>query len=142
MSFNNLKKRIKKNEGFSIKPYKDQLGFYTIGYGHLIKPNEQNYFNHTYNKKHFEKLFDLDFKYSLKEYKKLFYKQKHKQNEKELLIEMLFQLGPKGVIKFKKMLFCLRKKQKYMTCLHMMDSLWYKQTPARVNNLIKNYIRN
>ena len=28
------KKRIKKNEGYSKKPYKDQLGFYTIGFGH------------------------------------------------------------------------------------------------------------
>ena len=37
-----LKKRIKKNEGFSLKPYKDQLGFTTIGFGHLILPKEQH----------------------------------------------------------------------------------------------------
>ena len=29
------------NEGFSSKPYKDQLGYLTIGYGHLILPNEK-----------------------------------------------------------------------------------------------------
>ena len=141
MSFNKLKKRIKKNEGFSYKPYKDQLGFYTIGYGHLIKPNEKKYFNKNYKKKYFEDLFESDFNKSLKEYKKLFHNQKHKQNEKELLVEMIYQLGLKGVSKFKKMLFCLKKKEKYMTCLHMIDSLWYKQTPSRVNNLIKNFIK-
>jgi len=37
-----LKKRIKKNEGFSLKPYKDQLGFITIGFGHLVLPKEKD----------------------------------------------------------------------------------------------------
>lgn len=31
---------IKKLEGYSSIPYKDQAGKWTIGYGHLIKPNE------------------------------------------------------------------------------------------------------
>ncbi len=142
MSLKKLKLRIKKNEGYSKKPYKDQLGFYTIGYGHLIKRNEKKYFYTTYKKKHFETLFRIDFEKSNNEYKKLFIKKRHNKKEKELLIEMLFQLGPKGVIKFKKMLFYLEKKQKYMTCLEMMNSLWYKQTPKRVEDLIKNFIKN
>ena len=41
LGYHNLKKRIKLNEGFSSKPYKDQLGFLTIGYGHLILSNEE-----------------------------------------------------------------------------------------------------
>ena len=141
MFFKSLKLRIKKNEGYSNKPYKDQLGFYTIGYGHLIKPNEKKYFNSTFNKGHFENVFEIDFNKSLKQYNTLFFRKFHKQAEKELIIEMLFQLGPKGVSKFKKMLFYLNNKKKYMTCLEMMDSLWYKQTPERVNNLIKNFRR-
>ena len=40
LSFHNLKKRIKSNEGFSSKPYKDQLGYLTTGYGHLILKDE------------------------------------------------------------------------------------------------------
>ena len=55
---------------------------------------------------------------------------------------MIFQLGPKGVSKFKKMFFYLNKKHKYMTCLEMMDSLWYKQTPQRVHELIKSFLGN
>ena len=43
-TFQSLKTRIKKNEGYSNKPYKDQLGYGTIGYGHLIKPHELKYF--------------------------------------------------------------------------------------------------
>ncbi len=142
MSLSKLKIRIKKNEGYSNTPYKDQLGYYTIGYGHLIKKNEKKYFELKFNKKHFESLFIFDFNKSLNEYNKHFRKKNHDQADKELLIEMIFQLGVKGVSNFKKMIKYLNKKKKYMTCLEMMDSLWYKQTPERVNNLIKNYIKN
>ena len=139
MSFKKLKDRIKKNEGYSDKPYKDQLGFYTIGYGHLIKEKENNYYIKKYNKDHFKKLFEADFKKAQDQYQKNFLKKYHTISEKELLIEMLFQLGAKGVSKFKKMLYFLNKKQKFMASLEMLDSLWYLQTPERVKNLIKHY---
>ena len=61
MSFSNLKLRIKNNEGYSNKPYKDKLGFFTIGYGHLIKSNESKYLKNLYPKKSLENLFDEDF---------------------------------------------------------------------------------
>jgi lysozyme len=141
LNFKNLKSRIKKNEGYSNKPYRDQLGFYTIGYGHLIKKKEDRYFHKTFSKKYFENIFELDFKKSVEDYYKNFNKKKHKQNEKELLIEMIYQLGIKNVVKFKRLHLNLEKKQKYMVCLEMIDSLWYKQTPKRVENLIKNFIK-
>tara|TARA_B100000575_G_scaffold293658_1_gene305795 strand:+ start:4821 stop:5249 length:429 start_codon:yes stop_codon:yes gene_type:complete len=142
LSLIKLKLRIRKNEGYSNKPYKDQLGFYTIGYGHLIKKNEKKYFNYSFKKKHFVSLFESDFKQALHHYKQSFFRNNHNKKEKELLIEMLFQLGPKSLLNFKKMLFYLNKKQKHMACLEMIDSLWYKQTPRRVENLIRHYINN
>ena len=142
LQFTALKLRIKYNEGYSNKPYKDQLGYLTIGYGHLIKSNESKYLKNLYPKKSLENLFDEDFNKALAQYKKLFFKKTHGQKEKELLIEMLFQLGDKGVSKFVKMLSHIEKKQKFMTCLEMLNSLWYKQTPKRVEDLIKNYINN
>ena len=140
MNLINLQKRIKKNEGYSQKPYKDLLGYYTIGYGHLLRKEDSKYFTTTFNKKHFDDLFIIDFYKAVNEYKKFFHRKIYKKKEKELLIEMIFQLGPKGVLKFKKMLFFLEKGEKYMTCLEMMDSLWYKQTPKRVLDLINNYV--
>ena len=141
MSFKKLKNRIKKNEGFLDKPYKDQLGFYTIGYGHLIRKNEDKYFIKKYNKNHFEKLFEKDFRKAQNQYKKYFLKENHTPLEKELLIEMIFQLGAKGVSKFKKMLNFLNNEQRFMASLEMLDSLWYLQTPKRVKGLIKNYLK-
>jgi len=139
LSFKELKDRIKKNEGFSDKPYQDQFGFYTIGYGHLITKKENKYYNKKFKKKHFEELFEIDFKKAQEQYKKNFSKKNYTTSEKELLVEMIFQLGTKGVSKFKKMLYFLDKKQKFMASLEMLDSLWYLQTPKRVKNLIKNY---
>ena len=141
MSFKKLKDRIKKNEGYSDKPYQDKLGFYTIGYGHLITEKENKYFIKKFKKIHLEKLFETDFEKAYNEYKKNFLKKNHTTSEKELLIEMLFQLGVRNVSKFKKMLYFLNKKQKFMASLEMLDSLWYLQTPERVKNLIKNYTK-
>ena len=73
MIYKKLKHRIKLNEGYSDKPYKDQLGFYTIGYGHLIRQKEEKYFYKTFNKKYFETLFEADFRKAVKQYKKFFF---------------------------------------------------------------------
>ena len=36
-----LEERIKKHEGYMVKPYTDTLGFLTGGYGHKILPGEE-----------------------------------------------------------------------------------------------------
>ncbi len=141
MKYTRLKKRIKKNEGFSLIPYKDQLGNFTIGYGHLIKKKEKFYFVKKFDKAYFNKLFNEDFKSAETECrntlnKNIFYNSK----TKELLIEMTFQMGIKNVCGFKKMLEHIRNKQKYLAALEMTKSLWYKQTPKRVEKLIKHYL--
>ena len=102
MSFKKLKVRIKKNEGYSDKPYQDQLGFYTVGYGHLITEKESKYYIKKFKKKYFEELFEIDFKKAHAQYKKYFLKKNHTTSEKELLIEMIFQLGEKASLNLKK----------------------------------------
>jgi hypothetical protein len=44
------------------------------------------------------------------------------KKEAELLIEMIFQLGIKGCLKFKNLLKNMRKGNKYLVCFEMMDS--------------------
>ena len=60
LDYNNLKKRIKSNEGFSLKPYKDQLGYLTIGHGHLILSNEKIFLKNKIHKKELEEIFEKD----------------------------------------------------------------------------------
>ena len=112
MKYLSLKLRIKNNEGFSSRPYKDQLGNYTIGYGHLIRRKEIILFKKKLTKSFFQNLFENDFKTALEDYKKYFNKFSFSQNIKELLIEMIFQMGIQKVLTFKKTLRYIKKNNK------------------------------
>ena len=142
MNFRELKKRIKKNEGFSLKPYKDQLGYLTIGYGHLILPNETYLLKNKTNKLQLNSIFDQDFERALGDYKRFIKQKHHNRKDKELLIEMTYQMGAKRVLKFKKLISNMQKNKKHLVCFEMMDSLWYTQTPNRVKNLIRAFLKN
>jgi len=142
LGYHNLKERIKSNEGFSSKPYKDQLGYLTIGYGHLILPNENILLKKQINKKELEEIFEKDFKKALSNFNNTFKPFTLNEKESELLIEMIFQLGIKGCLKFKSLIKNIKKGNKHLVCFDMMDSLWYKQTPNRVKNLIKTFLNN
>ena len=142
MSYLKLKKRIKQNEGFSLKPYKDQLGFLTIGYGHLILDNEKSLLKKKIYKKELEKIFVQDFNRSLNNFNQHLKVFTSNKKEAELLIEMVFQLGTKGVLGFKNLLQNMNKRNKHLVCFEMMNSLWYKQTPKRVKILISFFLRN
>ena len=142
MSYLKLKKRIKQNEGFSLKPYKDQLGFLTIGYGHLILDNEKSLLKKKIYKKELEKIFVQDFNRSLNNFNQHLKVFTSNKKEAELLIEMVFQLGTKGVLRFKNLLQNMNKRNKHLVCFEMMNSLWYKQTPKRVKILISFFLRN
>ena len=142
MGYHNLKERIKSNEGFSSKPYKDQLGYLTIGYGHLILPNENILLKKQIHKKELEEIFEKDFNKALSKFNNTFKSFTLNEKESDLLIEMIFQLGIKGCLKFKNLIKNIRKKNKHLVCFDMMDSLWYKQTPNRVKTLITTFLNN
>ena len=142
LGYHNLKERIKSNEGFSSKPYKDQLGYLTIGYGHLILPNENILLKKQIHKKELEEIFEKDFKKALSNFNNTFKSFTLNEKESELLIEMIFQLGIKGCLKFKNLIKNIKKGNKHLVCFDMMDSLWYKQTPNRVKALIKTFLNN
>ena len=136
-----LKNKIKKNEGFRDTAYLDSLGYATIGYGHLIKTNEKHLLIKKISKKDLLKIFIKDFNGCLNSYEKFYRKKKHDKNIKEVLIEMIFQLGADKQSKFIKMNKYLKKKQLFMASLEMKNSLWYKQTPKRVDGLITSLLR-
>jgi len=142
LRYYNLKKRIKKNEGFSSKPYKDQLGFITIGYGHLVLHNEKKLLEKKINKKDLEKIFQQDFYKALKNFNFFLKSYTSNKREAELLIEMVFQMGINSVLNFKNLLKNIRRKNTHLVCFEMMNSLWYKQTPNRVKNLITVFLKN
>ena len=131
-----LKNRIKKNEGYKNFAYFDHLGFSTIGYGHLIKPNEKTLLTQRFSKKFLLNLFNLDFSDAVTEYEKYYHKYNFSNNIKEVLIEMIFQIGINKQRKFLKMNEHLKNNHIFMASLEMLNSFWHSQTPKRVDDLI------
>ena len=132
-----LKNRIKKNEGFRNTAYKDQLGYPTIGFGHLIKKRDKIKFKTKYPKKLLIEIFEKDFKAAQTKFFKHYSKHKNSKKVYEVLVEMIFQLGIKNVLKFQRFNKFINKGQFYMAALEMFDSKWHSQTPKRVEGLIK-----
>jgi len=93
MSYNDLKARIKEHEGFVPKIYKDQLGFKTIGYGHLVLPTDKFAEGVTYKKKDLEQVFDSDFNIAKSNANQLIKGLPIHHQAKCVIIEMVFQLG-------------------------------------------------
>lgn len=116
-----LIEEIKVDEGFRGEPYNDTLGFPTIGYGTKLPLTEEEA----------EML--------------LVHRLKKRQNEVrvmlsqlvvptivwDMLFNMSYQMGTKGLLGFKKMIKALEK-QDYLTAYREgIDSKWYRQTPNR-----------
>ena len=134
--FSQLKSRIKKNEGYSNQTYYDQVGKLTIGFGHLIKKREKFLHQKKYSKKYLNNIFENDFSSALGDFNKIYKTKGLSKNSQEVLLEMIFQLGIKNCLKFKKFNKSLKRKLPYMAALEMLNSRWYVQTPKRVEKLV------
>jgi len=135
MSYSDLKARIKEHEGFVPKIYKDQLGFKTIGFGHLVLPTDKFKEDVTYKKKDLEEVFDSDFNTAKSNANQLISGLPIHHQAKCVIIEMVFQLGIGGVSKFKKMWKALKQNDYQTASEEMLDSRWAKQTPKRAEEL-------
>lgn len=131
-----LSKRIKKNEGYRNKAYNDKLNFKTIGYGHLIKKNEKKLLKGKFKKSLLIEIFNKDFKKAVSDFKKNYNYKKIPRRAQEVIIEMIYQLGIRGVLKFKKFNKNINEGNIYLAAFEMLNSRWNKQTPKRVSKLI------
>jgi len=141
-----IKKRIKGHEGFRDEAYNDSLGIPTIGWGHMILPEDNIQMGVKYSVDHLSEIFDKDFEITFNAAKQLIekhipnlYTQGLDQGDIEqiqgVLIEMLFQMGYPRVSKFKKTLKALDDGDFKTAANEMLDSRWHKQTPARAIEL-------
>lgn len=129
------KKGYFKNGKFWI--YTDSLGFPTIGYGHLVTPKEN--FKLGLTEEQADVLLIKDCGTAISSAKGIYdkYGMKCPLAIQEMLVEMVFQLGKDGVLKFKKFLTAVSAQNYPQAIIEVKDSLWYKQTPNRVNGHIQ-----
>lgn len=120
---------IKKHEGLQLKPYKCPTGFLTIGYGRNLETNG-------ITQQEAELLLLNDIEYVDKQLQK----QLHIYNVmpitiQHVLINMAFQIGVDGLLKFKKTLAYLAEKNYKDAAKEMLNSKWAQQTPNRAREL-------
>lgn len=120
---------IKIEEGFRGRPYKDNLGYPTIGYGTKLPLTKEEA--------------ELLLKHRLKKMQKelnrrieeVYGKVSMPNKVWELLDHMVYQMGVSGVMNFKKMLGALVNGNYRLASQEALDSKWALQTPKRAERL-------
>ena len=124
-----LLKRIKENEGYRESVYKCSAGVDTIGIGFAIKDLKLS-----------EEICTIILEQRVNElfrkcYDKLEWFPFQPEPVQGVIVEMIYQMGFTGTMKFKKMIGHLKKRNYEGASEEMIDSLWAKQTPARAKRL-------
>tara|TARA_Y100001963_G_scaffold155540_1_gene247027 strand:- start:6955 stop:7359 length:405 start_codon:yes stop_codon:yes gene_type:complete len=125
IDFKALIERIGENEGFRSKPYQCSEGVWTIGHGLTWLTEE-------------ESLHILSGRISqlhLKLGKQLDWYDDLPPEICGVIIEMCFQMGTTGMLKFKKMIANMKDKNWKKASGEMLNSLWARQTPNRAKRL-------
>ena len=123
---NKIIEEIKKDEGFEGMPYEDKFGIPTIGYGTKLPlevEEAEMLLQHRLNKKKNEIATKEPFFFELP------------LQAQEVILNMSYQLGVNGVLKFKKMWKALKEGDYKKASDEMLDSKWAKQTPNRAKRL-------
>ena len=120
---------IKISEGYRSKVYKCTEGYDTIGYGFAIKDLELD-----------EDICDMILERKVGKLverleKNLPYLRSLPKDAQDVLIEMAYQMGVSGLLKFKKTLMYVESKDYKDASVEMLDSRWAKQTPNRAKKL-------
>lgn len=113
-------------------PYKDSLGYLTVGAGHLIQKGED--FSNGITPIEADILLAHDIEKAKAGLRTLNLGTLPKDIEDYLVI-MVFQLGLSGTSKFKKLLAAAKIGDREGMRRESMDSLWYKQTKNRVDDM-------
>ena len=119
-------------------PYVDTEGYGTIGYGHKILDSEREKFKNGISAIDADLLLAWDINRTVKDVKSLGLDLP--QDWQDFLVIMAFQLGLGGVKKFRKMLAALDRKDWKEAIRQAKDSLWYRQTPNRLDDMVKQLV--
>lgn len=118
---------IKQEEGFKGTVYKCTEGFDTIGYGTRLPLSE----------KEAEMILEYRLNILKGNLSGSLYMLDIDKKAWDILYNMVYQMGVKGVLNFKNMIKALEAKDYNRAGDEMLDSKWAKQTPARANRLSK-----
>ncbi len=124
-----LIEQLKRHEGLRLKPYRCTAGKWTIGYGRNIE-------DRGITETEAEFLLCEDVREIEEELiKSLGFWGSLVPARKSVLINMAFNIGVHGLLKFKKTLSLIESGDYSAASIEMMDSKWAKQVPNRALDL-------
>lgn len=131
MDYDKTISQIESDEGIKLFPYRCTEGYLTIGVGRNLETNG-------ISRDEAKALLLND----LERVEEALNKQKLLQSEensarKAVLINMAFQLGVTGLLKFKNTIACYRYREYEDAAKEMLDSKWAEQTPNRARRLVE-----
>jgi lysozyme len=124
--------QIKRHEGLVLHAYKDSLGFLTIGYGRLIDKTKGGGISES----EAEYLLQNDVSIVLAAlHRNIPFFDRLCIPRQAVLMNMAFQLGIAGLMKFKSTLAFIEAGDYENASANMLKSLWAKQTPNRASEM-------
>lgn len=140
MNINELKEEIEADEGVKYEIYLDHLGYPTVGCGHLIQPDDEEYGKEvgtTITEARCSTLFASDIDGVLADCERLYATFSDLPEEVQRIIaNMMFNMGLTRLSKFKKMKAAIEEGNWEEAANQMHDSKWREQVPNRAKRLI------
>jgi lysozyme len=133
-----LKTRLILEEGVRHRAYRDHLGNWTTGVGHLIRRNELWLINAVLTDSQIYGLLNSDIAILRNDLRrKIPWIYLQPANVVLVLELMAFQLGVEGLLKFNNTLALIKDGKLSLAQQHALRSLWAKQTPERAKRTLK-----
>lgn len=128
-----IKNMIKRHEGFVPHPYKDSLGLWTIGYGHLIGDGKSlpPEWNRPITKAEGEVLFEEDYAHHRKAAEKIPGFSRMNEKGQGALTDLTFNMGPSWFRKWPKLQESLKAGDTEAAASNLESSKWYQQVKSR-----------
>lgn len=120
----NAKELIKKHEGLRLQTYKDNRGILTIGYGHNLDTGGISAVAA-------DQIFSDDFDRHESLVKDFVWYQNLNDARRAVLLDMVFNLGAEGLLKFHGMIAALQVGNYTLAAQEMLDSAWANQVGPR-----------
>lgn len=131
---------IKNAEGCNLRAYKDTLGYFTIGYGHLLLDQTKNYSDYEITSDFAENLLGEDIEKArsicifLPEWKSL-----DTECRQNAVVELVFNMGSKWKL-FAQTRLDIQNKNWQKAHDDLLNSLWSKQVGPKRSNRLATYL--
>ena len=138
LSDKEVKDMIKRHEGVRNKPYKDSLGLWTVGVGHLIGDGKSlpDAWNRTFTDQEVQDLYDKDFDEHQKAAAAIPGYDKFNSAGKGALTDLTFNMGPSWIKRFPTTAKSIAKGDGAASAEGLQDSKWYTQVGSRAQEVV------